>query len=159
MNPGKRFEEDFHRSIPEDVYCYRIPDPVSRTKSGEIVFGKPVPFDFFVFKSPVLYALELKSTDGTSIGFDGVNPMIKAHQIEELHKVTKFEQIKAGFILNFRQDHSTYFLPIEKFYWFRDVTGKKSINRKDLDTYGVYIPSWVIRTRIHYDLSPLLGGE
>lgn len=159
-NPGKVFEQDFQKSIPKDVYCLRIKDPIlrSREESGSYVFGSKNPFDFIIFKTPRMYALELKSTGGTSVSFSGTDPMIKQHQIEALQKAEPYFELVPGFLIEFRRTHTVYFVHINAFMAWSSETQAKSINEKTASMIGRVIPSWKVRTRMHYDLSPLLGG-
>lgn len=159
MNPGKIFEEDFKRSVPKTVMCLRIPDPIAHMPDDKLAFGARCPFDFILFKTPRMYALELKSTGDSSISFEGCNPMIKQHQIDALQKVAPFHELYPGFLLNFRRTQATYFIHINSFLAWRDLLHVKSINEKAANEMGLYIPSWVNRTRIHYDLSPLFERE
>lgn len=161
-NPGKIFEQDFQKSIPKDVYCLRIKDPILQAKDdanpNRYVFGSRNPFDYIIFKSPFMYALELKSTGGTAISFAGVDPMIKQHQIEALQKAEHYFDLVPGFILEFRRTHTVYFVHINAFLAWSSATDVKSINEKTASAIGRVLPSWKVRTRMHYDLSPLLGG-
>lgn len=155
---GKKFEEDIKKSIPENVYCYRIKDPAQS-------FGRDSKFtrfslknecDFFFYKKPVLIAAELKSNQGTSISFAKTKEEkgeIKYDQIAFLSSAQRYD-IKAGFLLNYRKTNTTYWICISDFLKFIDSTTKKSINEDDLMMYNaIIVPSNRKRTRNTYDLS------
>ena len=162
-NEGKKFEEDIKKSIPEDVYCYRIKDPAQS-------FGRDSKFtrfslknecDFFFYKNPILIAAELKSNQGTSISFakeKGEKGEIKYDQIVFLTYAQKFG-IKAGLLLNYRKTDITYWIDISDFNNFTENTTKKSINEKDLMEYNaIIVPSRKKIKRNTYDLSFLWEG-
>lgn len=65
MMEGKRFERDFKASVPLDTWCYRLRDsPISYYGGSEaegIRFAQDNICDFFLFRAPSLYLLELKT--------------------------------------------------------------------------------------------------
>lgn len=164
-NEGKKFEDDIKKSIPDDVFCYRIKDPAQSFGGGGQFtrFSLKNECDFFFYKKPFLIAAELKSNQGTSISFartKGEKGDIKYDQIQFLSSAQRFGII-CGFILNFRKTDVTYWIDIWNFDKFLSESSKKSINEIDLINYGaIIIPSTKRRTRNRYDLSFLWdGGE
>ena len=157
MNPGKIFEEDIRDSIPDDVHYTRIRDPILPDGDGSYRFGNKCPFDIILYLKPHQYCLELKSTAGTSISYDGPDPMIKQHQVEALIHASRDEGIVAGLLLNYRRTGGTYFVPISSFNALRLESKRKSINEKDAMMYGIQIPSRLKSTRHAYDLDVLFG--
>lgn len=83
--------------------------------------------------------------------------MIKQHQIDRLREAGQ-KGCKAGFVLNFRQTLSTYFLPIQTFDRLVRSLEKKSLNETDL-TVATMIPLRRVRTHCRYDLDVLFGRE
>jgi penicillin-binding protein-related factor A (putative recombinase) len=157
MNPGKEFEKDFKDSIPIDTYFYRIKDSAGAwqnnqdSKNKKTRFTAKNDYDCFMFKSPMFYPVELKSTIGTSFSFGKKESMIKDHQIEGLTKASKHFNVLAGFIFNFRKVNKTYFLNIINFNRFVEDTTKSSINLNDIINYGgIEIKSELKRTRYRY---------
>lgn len=142
---GKEFENDFKQSCKKQgIFIERLKDtPMSYTKfkTVESKFTPKNPYDFHVYKMPFLYALELKHTKYSSMSIEQPgdpkdnNKMIKRHQIEGLEKASKFEGVKAGFVLTFYvekiQKYTTVFLSIQDFLNFENNTTKKSINLVD----------------------------
>ena len=65
MMEGKRFERDFKASVPADAWCYRLRDsPISYYGGSEaegIRFAQDNICDFFLYRQPTLYLLELKT--------------------------------------------------------------------------------------------------
>ena len=66
-NVGKRFEENWKASIPSDVFYYRLKDQAqSFGGCSNLRFSSKNPCDCFLFSSPYMYALELKSVGTAS---------------------------------------------------------------------------------------------
>lgn len=155
-NAGKKFEEDFKKSIPNDVYYERLKDSTGawfNQDNENVRFTSKQPYDAFIFKSPFLFTLELKSTISTSFSFTGKSPNIKDHQINSLLKSHEYENIISGFIFNFRRNNDTYFLRINNFLNFKNNTTKCSLNLNDIIINdGVKIQARLLRTRYRYDV-------
>ncbi|MBU5669581.1 hypothetical protein KQI68_06980 [Peptoniphilus sp. MSJ-1] len=149
-NEGKKFEEDFRNSIPEDVFCYRIKD------SSNFYQATKNMCDFILFKSPYLILLELKSTKANQISMD--EKIVKEHQIQELYQAKHLsENIVAGFLLNYRGRElktktvlpETYFIPIENMKKVYET--QKSLHKEQAKAIGIEIPFTKKITRFTYD--------
>lgn len=161
-NVGKIFEEDFANSVPQDWYCHRLKDTAQSYNGSENTkFSWDNPFDYFLFNGNTLYCLELKSTCQKYIGYqenkdDKSTKMIKWHQIESLTEASKYQNIVAGFLCNFRLDNGEqllYFFDIKDFNAMKDSINKKSFNIMDAVLYGaVKINGFKKRTRWHWNL-------
>lgn len=160
MNPGKQFEEDFKKSIPDDTYYLRLHDSSIGfdIENSTQRFALKSPYDCLLYRKGKLYCLELKSVQKGGISYAGGNPKIKEHQIKELIKAAQFGII-SGFICNFRDTGSTYFLPVAQFEFLRQTNTKKSFNEKDIKGIAIEIPHRKLRVNYRYDLSVLLGGD
>ena len=95
QNIGKRFEQDWIKSVPDYVGVLRIPDAAqSFYKSSNLRFSRKNPFDFLLW-SPntlTLYTLELKTVKGKSISFERTKDEhgeIHYHQIVGLENFEK----------------------------------------------------------------------
>lgn len=158
MNDGKQFEKAIKESIPEWCYYRRLPDSAqsfNQQENSPLRFSAKSPYDSIMFDGFSMYCLELKSTKGTSFSFKGSSPMIKEHQIKELTLASSYRNIIAGFIFNFRKenDNKAYFLHINNFNNFIELTSKSSINEKDIIEYGaIEIKSILKRTKYKYDI-------
>ncbi len=160
-NVGKNFEKQFKDSVPNDIYYLRLTDSAigfDVDKSTQR-FAPKSPYDVILYKHPTMYALELKSTSGTSISFKGSSPMIKGHQIKHLRKAS--EHCKAGFIFNFRKTAHTYFVPIQIFDNITTSEGfnKKSVNEKDISNIpeALLIKQKLKKVNFKYDVGVLFG--
>lgn len=161
MNPGKNFENNFSKSIPDDIYYLRIKDSAtSFSPNSKSRFTSNNPFDFLVFYDGILFPLELKSTKYKSfsiqISKEEKNKEIKYHQIQSLKEANKYENIISGFILDFREN-KTYWIYIEDFLLFLKENNKKSINISDIEKYnGIEISKKKLRINYRYDIKKMI---
>ena len=153
MNDGKRFEQNFKKSVDNETYFLRLQDSANGfdQTSEKLRFSAKSPFDCILFKNGMMYTLELKSTIKKSISFSGSSSMIKQHQIDELTRASKYG-IEAGFVFDFREN-KTFYLPISAFNEFVLTTTKKSINIKEVEQLAVEIPKCKLKVNHRYDLS------
>lgn len=165
QNIGKRFEQDFIKSTPENVGVIRLPDAAqSFYKSSNLRFSHKNPYDYLMWNpnSLTLYALELKTVKGKSISFERTkdeNGEIHYHQIVGLENFEKIGECVCGFVIEFREIETTIFLSIKEFLKLQDVIPKKSFNFKDLSTYNVNyitINQTLLKTHYRYDIDDFL---
>jgi recombination protein U len=158
QNSGKIFEDDFRKSIPHNIYFYRLRDPASSFGGGSenLRFSIQNDYDCFLYKEPNFFPVELKSTKGTSFSIQRdkkeKNKMIKLNQIKGLTKASQHSGVLAGFIFNFRSNNNnTYWLNIKNFNEFNSKTEKKSINENDVKEFGgIQIKNELKRVRYRY---------
>jgi penicillin-binding protein-related factor A (putative recombinase) len=173
QNAGKNFEEQFKKSVPSDMYYFRIKDPpqsFNQNINSGLRFSPKNPFDSFIYSYPNLFVFELKSTKGTSFSFerfknDGTSKMIKHHQINGLKEASEIYGIIAGIVFNFREvgkskNNKLYFLPIHSFSEFMNDTDKKSINMKDIIKYGgIEIIGVLKRVKYNYQIGEFIKKQ
>ena len=161
LNPGKKFEHYFAKSIPENVYFLRIKDSASSfSPNSKSRFTSNNPYDFLIFANGHLLPLELKSTKSKSLSIqrskDEPTKEIKYHQIMALADANKFDNIISGFVFDFRND-GTYWMYIQDFLNFLENSNKKSINIKDVKNYnGFEIQRKKMITNYRYDIMDML---
>lgn len=143
INAGKQFEKHFASSIPNYCFTHRLRDSAqSYTKKGSS-FAWHNECDFFVYDSysHLFYAIECKSTKSKNMSFqrsenDTTSKMIKYHQIQSLTKLSQFNGIISGLVLNFRDElnktERTYFIQIDDFNSMINDINKHSINEIDI---------------------------
>lgn len=161
-NSGKKFEEQFKKSVPEHCLLQRLNDsPQAFKQSGLTRFTPKNPCDFFMYDSLShnLFALELKSTKNNSVSFDDIaitekqNKMIHRHQILGLLKFSQYDGVIAGFIFNFRDKkkgtETTYFQNIKDFMNMYKTIKKYSLNINDLKNNNA-IEIKGIKKRVNY---------
>lgn len=159
QNEGKKFEEDFKKSIPDSYYWIRLRDPAqSFGGQNNLRFSLKNPYDLLIYTDGFLFPLELKSTKGTSFSFKGSSPMIKQQQIDDLTKAATYKGIIPGFIFNMRKYTKTYFLHINNFNKFLSQTDKSSINQQDIiDFGGIEIVGKLKKVRYQYMIWELIN--
>lgn len=171
QNSGKKFESQIKTSIGDTAYLLRIPDPPQSFKqSADTKFSHDNPYDFALYSFPIFFALELKTTEHTSLSFwkDGFPEktesgnkrtyMLRKNQVIGLREVAKHKGVIAGFIINFSSVNHTYFINIIDFLLFCSITNKKSINEQDIIDYkGYLIPQRLLRTNYHYSMDTFMN--
>lgn len=150
-NVGKIFEEDFIKSVPENIFSFRFRDlPFFLTKNSKYEVNNN-PADFIIFLD-YLFILELKSTNGTSYPFDNT----RDNQVKGLEKYSHKNKTICGFVINMRKYNETYFLSIKDYIYLKNESGRKSISLKDLRLFGIRIHQELKRTRYRYDILTFL---
>ena len=164
MNEGKKFEQDWKKSVPKNVYYLRLKDnAASFGQDSKLTrFTSTNPYDCIMFRDGILFPMELKSTESRSITIQRdekeESKMIKLHQIIGLNDASKTNGVIAGFVFDFRGSN-TYWLNIKHFMTFLKESDKKSINENDVVKYnGIIIDKNKLRTRYIYDIDKLLKG-
>lgn len=170
-NVGKRFEDDFRKSIPISSLLIRLNDaPQAFNKSNLTKFTRRNPCDFILFDCVhrLLIPVELKTTKFKSMSFEDVNSnevqskMVHKHQIIGLTEFSKYNNVVAGFLFNFRDEKNCcercYFQCIEDFNKMVDCIGKKSFNELDLLACGnaIKLQGELKRTRYRWDVDKML---
>lgn len=149
-NVGKIFEEDFIKSVPQDMFKFRFRDlPYHLTKGAKYEVNNN-PADFIIFNGETLYILELKSTALSSYPFSNT----RDNQVKGLLKYSELRNVVAGFVINLRKYNETYFIKIEDYIVLKSGD-TKSISRQSLQLVGYLIPQKLKRIRYSYDLERL----
>lgn len=124
---GKKFEEQFKKSIPKDVFYYRFRDGTASFYGGQaqegIRFQQKNMCDAEIFKSPVLFLLELKSTKQSSLSYSS----IRDNQKKELLKAKQINGICAGFVVEFSERNKCFFADVSQVENFINASERKSI--------------------------------
>jgi len=159
-NPGKIFEEDFKKSL-KDVFFLRLTDPsVSfnqacfKCPNNVTRFSKRNICDFVVFKTPILYLIELKSVSGKSIPFKNIKKGNKDDRLDKMVESSQKENVLSLFIVNFRQvDNKTFFCSAKSIQDYMNNSVRKSLPISFFEDYGNFIKSAKKRTRYTYFLN------
>jgi hypothetical protein len=125
---------------------YRLKDSAqSFGKANNLRFSLKNPCDCFIYQSPILMAIEMKSVGTSSITFERTSEergVIHYHQIQGLRDFGKYKDVISGFIFNFRHkdgEEVCYFQHIQDFDKMIVDISKKSFNEKDLSCYNPLI--------------------
>lgn len=162
-NVGKVFEENFKKSIPDNMFCYRPPDQSQAFdidnnavgKKTKLRFSRHSPCDYMVFDGNYLYCLELKSVAGSSISFERSKEengrgVIHYYQVDSLNDFAKKDNVYSGFLLDFRGIDKTYYLSIEEFNKLISSINKKSFTVSDMLKYCSSILIDKRKLKVHY---------
>ena len=168
-NPGKRFEEDIQKSVPEHWFCYRLKDS-SGSWSNDKSKSRFTPTnmsDFIVFNTDenLLFGLECKSFLGKSMSYNNLNDK-KGNKLDQLCSMSKKKNCWGGFILNFRNINAytknsrvvsaTYWVEATVLYYLKKHSGRKSISLTEVGANGLRIPQELKRVRYNYKLDGVL---
>ena len=153
INNGKRFEENFKKSVPPDVFYYRFKDGTSSWDGGDLTrFQASNICDCMLYTKNRLFLLELKNHKGKSIPFS----CIRQNQLTELVKAHKFNII-SGFIFNFQDIEETYFVHSNLVNEYIESQERKSFPYMWCEEVGIRIRGKKLKTNYRYDLAELLA--
>lgn len=151
-NPGKIFEEDFKKSVPEEMLLLRQKDAGGWGKSSSTRFTISNICDFVLFTGHRLFMLELKSFKGKSFSITNV----RENQTKGLTHCSGKQGVKSGFILNFRDYNRTFFLSIEEFNQFIRENTRKSIPLEHCEEFCIELRAKRKVTRYRYDITEFI---
>jgi len=154
-NPGKAFEEDFKKSVPEDCFVYRFKDGTANfngAKNENVRFQAKNICDFMVMTKEDLVLMELKSHASVSIPFG----CIRNNQIEEMSKI-EHPKVKTYFILNFRDLEKTFAIGANELKGYMETSQRKSIPFTWCEEHGIEIIGIKKKVRYKYDLEKFFG--
>lgn len=124
MNVGKKFERNFKKSVPNDIFFYRFKDGSSAWGGNDKVrFQSSNIADCELFDGTRLYLLELKSTKGKSLPFTN----IRENQLKELSLATYYQNIVSGLVIEFSDLDRCFFMNISDITDFIRIGSRKSI--------------------------------
>ena len=150
---GKRFEENWRESIPEDIFYYRLKDNSNNwSNSNKTRFTPSNICDCIVFDGDYLYTLELKSTKGKSLPYGN----IKQHQIDDLKWCSEFAGVISGFVIEFDSLNECYFVEISLFEQFKETNQRKSLPIDFCRKNGLKIEIEKLRVNRRFDVAKFL---
>lgn len=150
MKSGKRLEDNFKKSIPDNIFYYRFKDGTSAWDGGNARFQAKNICDYLLFKKQ-LYLIELKSHKGKSIPFS----CIRDNQEKELLDARTYN-IECGLIIELSDIGRVFYLDIIDYHWFKQKTSKKSIPLSLLEEKGIEIEIIKKKVNIRLNINKLL---
>lgn len=152
---GKRFEENFKKSIPKEVLYYRFKDSTNNwgKNSNKIRFTSSNIADCMVYDGKLLFILELKSTKGKSLPISNV----REHQIADLVWASAYKNVLSGFVIEFSDVNEVYFIDIKSFIIFFTKNKRKSLPIDYCAEKGTKIGVKKLRTNSRYDIEGFLN--
>lgn len=150
MNNGKKFEQDFKNSVPDDWFYYRLIDGTSSWGGNSNVrFQAKNICDCLVYNGQ-LHMIELKSHKGKSLPIS----CIRNNQLEGLLKARN-KNVNAWLIVNFSDLEETYLIDITFINDFIKNSTRKSVPIDFIEEFGDLIEHEKKKTRYKYNLEIL----
>ena len=151
---GKRFEENWKKSIPEDIFYYRLRDNNSTWANGNKTrFATSNICDCLIFDGEMLFTLELKSTKGKSLPYNN----IKEHQIKDLLWCSEFANVMSGFVIEFDSVNECYFVEINDFVTYKNNSDRKSLAIDFCRQKGLKIDIINLKINRRFDIEKFLN--
>ena len=153
MNSGKKFEQDFRKSIPENIWYYRLRDsPASFGQGTQTRFATSNICDCILFGNSTLFLCELKSHKGKSLPFN----CVRQNQIEQMQKAAKFDCIIPALVIFFPDVERCFAIHIYDFVNLVDASKKKSANVSEFAENGFEIGVTKLKTHYRYDVEKMM---
>jgi len=153
MNEGKKFEEDFKKSVPTEWFYYRFRDGTASFNKGEssnIRFQAKNICDCLIYTGKELNLIELKSHKGKSLPL----ACIRENQLNGLLDAQE-KRCLCYLIVNFRDTEETYLMRITDIKLFIDSTSRKSIPLDYFRKHGIRIKQTKKIIRYRYKLEEI----
>ena len=125
MNEGKKFEEDFKKSVPDELFYYRFKDGTAAWDGGNARFQAKNICDCMIMGFDVLWLIELKSFKGKSFPFGNIDTKNLDKMIEASNKVGS--RVNSSVVFNFRDLEKTFIADCIDVKQFMESTDRKSI--------------------------------
>lgn len=152
-NRGKVFEENFKKSVPNEILYERFKDGTSNwSRSDEKVrFQAQNVCDCFLFDGHVLLYLELKSHKGKSLPLT----CIRENQLKELPERQKYSNVISGLLVEFQDLERVFYLNVDEVCNFKAENERKSIPFEYFRDYGIEIEVSKLRTNYRYNVTKM----
>ena len=138
VNPGKRFEREFKKSMDAVGYAMRIPDKCFLSPSGRLL-SEPSEGDFLFFaENGHAYLVECKATGQKRFPFDN----LRQEQVAGLERFDEISDMCHGLIaLNFygasvRSKNELYLVGISDFKRHKAASLRKSLSEGEAEAIG-----------------------
>ena len=146
MSLAKNFEHNIAEQLKNiGVFVYRLSDLVNK-------FGVSNPCDYFAYKHPNMYLLEMKTTAGSSLPLKNISDF----QYNSMLESSKIKGMKPYFIIWYYDRDVTIAVPIEVIKDIKE-TNKKSIRYDYNDKRIIKISGEKKKIYFEYDWSEFFG--
>ena len=155
MNNGKRFEQNFRKSIPDspNIYYYRLKDgTASWSNDSKTRFQSNNIADSFLFCYGKLLILELKAHKGKSIPLN----CIRKNQVDGMTEASCKQNVLPFLVVYFSDVERCFALPIQGYNLFVASFNRKSIPLDYFVTNGIEINVEKLRSNYRYDIETFL---
>lgn len=158
-NLGKIFEDNFRKSVPEDVFFYRFRDSGSSFYGGNngLRFTPSNIADNMLFFDGCLLLNELKSHKGKSIPISCIDGNKTKHrQIIDMLEANRHHNVFSNLIVFFSDVERCFVINIEEFDNFVRCDQRKSIPLSFFEENGIEIEVTKKRTNYTFNLNKWL---
>lgn len=155
VNTGKKFEENWKSSVPNNVFYYRFRDSAtSWSNNGMTRFTISNIADCMLYDCfSGLHLIELKSIKGKSIPLAKIiGNKTKEKQIKDLYEANKNVGIFCSLIVFFSDVERCFSLDVDKFIEFVKTETKKSIPISFFEENGTEITVKKLKTNYRFDI-------
>ena len=153
MKKGGQFENNFKKSVPDDILYYRFKDNTSNWQHNNLVrFTQSNICDCMLFDGDILVFAELKNHKGKSIPFS----CIRKNQIKELSMYQYYKNTKCVVIINFEDLEECYCLFIADLSHFIRTADRMSVPVEICREIGIKIENKRLRTNYKYDIKKMM---
>lgn len=157
MNKGKIFEKNFKKSVPGDMFYYRLKDGTAGfkgQKNENVRFQATNICDCILFDGKLLFLLELKNHKGKSLPYSCIRKSQKEGLLLEQYK----KNVVCGLVINFEDLEECYFLHICDVREFMRKSDRKSIPIDYCRKMGVKIEMKKLRVNYKYNIKKWLDN-
>lgn len=157
MNLGKKFEQNWRKSIPDrkNIYYYRLKDGTANWAGGNnynVRFQASNIADAFLFYDNYLLILELKHHKGKSLPLN----CIRANQVKEMTEASKKLGVIPFLIVFFSDIERCFALRINTFNDFVENSDRKSIPLSFFEEKAIEIGVKKLKTNYKFDINSFL---
>ena len=158
-NLGKVFEENWKKSVPNNVFYYRFKDSNNNwARNEQIRFAPSNIADCILFNGISLILVELKSHKGKSIPLNCImGNKTKIKQIQDLYEAEKYDGVHSQLVVFFSDVERCFVLDIEDFLFFMQDNDRKSIPLEYFETLGKEIRVEKKRSTYRFKIMDWLG--
>lgn len=171
LNSGKEFEADWRRSVPPDVWHYRLRDSPATFYGGAqegIRFAQDNICDCILYRSPYIHLVELKTVAQSPAGlgamfgkFDPEKGRYKKQKhLEDMDAAAAHPGVVASVVISYRASGYTYVVPVSRILSFLNAAihgcGRKSIPESWCLEHGAQVPQRLLRTHYRYDVGEMM---
>lgn len=159
MNAGKIMEQQFRKSASRvpGLYYYRLKDGTASFYGGQqddrIRFQASNIADAIMFRTPILYIIEMKSHRGQSLPLS----KIRSDQLKGLTEASGYTNIVAGFVVDFSEKNQVYFARAAEVNFFIQGTNRASIPLAWFEQHGIRIGTKKLKVNKLYDVESFVN--
>jgi len=154
MNNGKVMEQQFRKSAKKvpGLFFYRLRDGTASFYGGKedsrIRFQQRNIADVVMFKTPVLYLLELKTHNGASLP----RAKVRENNLKDLAEAAEYSNVVSGFIVDFAERGKAFYVDSRRVKQFLEDADRKSIPIAWFEQNGVRVGIQQLKVNKLYDV-------